>query len=176
MLVTWCLKNQCCKCCQTQLHYMRAHVEHSLSAGVESSHHFKGPGISVLFISGVECSKLFLHTVCLHTPGIHPFTSTGGPIVAVLPLQAVKPPQLEASSSFVIRHQTGAAGSPPLGSRGTVVGVHEGALEVLFDADFIGGGDLQGRCQGRCGVMLPPADLLNLAKPHFSNITGLVMA
>ncbi|KAA6417737.1 MAG: 5 -3 exoribonuclease 1, partial [Trebouxia sp. A1-2] len=63
-------------------------------------------------------------------------------------------------------------GSPPLGSRGTVVGVHEGAVEVLFDADFIGGGDLQGRCQGRCGVMLPPADLLNLAKPHFSNITG----
>jgi len=53
-----------------------------------------------------------------------------------------------------------------------VVGVHEGALEVLFDADFIGGGDLQ----GRCGVMLPPADLLNLARPHFSNITGLVMA
>ncbi|DBA92644.1 TPA: hypothetical protein ACH3X1_002861 [Trebouxia sp. C0004] len=63
-------------------------------------------------------------------------------------------------------------GSPPLGSRGTVVGVHEGAVEVLFDADFIGGGDLQGRCQGRCGIMLPPADLLNLAKPHFSNITG----
>lgn len=51
--------------------------------------------------------------------------------------------------------------------------MHEGALEVLFDAEFIGGGDLQGRCQGRCGIMLPPADLLNLAKPHFSNITGL---
>lgn len=67
---------------------------------------------------------------------------------------------------------SGVAGSPPLGSRGTVVGVHEGAVEVLFDADFIGGGDLQGRCQGRCGVMLPPADLLNLAKPHFSNVTG----
>ena len=64
------------------------------------------------------------------------------------------------------------AGSPPLGSRGTVVGVHEGALEVLFDADFIGGGDLQGRCQGRCGTMLPPADLLNLAKPHFINLQG----
>ena len=45
-------------------------------------------------------------------------------------------------------------------------------MEVLFDADFIGGGDLHGRCQGRCGVMLPPADLLNLAKPHFSNVTG----
>ena len=63
-------------------------------------------------------------------------------------------------------------GSPPLGSRGTVVGVHEGALEVLFDVDFIGGGDLQGRCQGRCGIMLPPADLLNLAKPHFINLQG----
>lgn len=64
------------------------------------------------------------------------------------------------------------AGSPPLGSRGTVVGVHEGALEVLFDVDFIGGGDLQGRCQGRCGIMLAPADLLNLAKPHFINLQG----
>ena len=64
------------------------------------------------------------------------------------------------------------AGSPALGSRGTVVGMHEGALEVLFDSDFVGGGDLQGRCQGRCGLMIAPADLLNLAKPHFSNITG----
>ena len=64
------------------------------------------------------------------------------------------------------------AGSPSFGSRGTVVGIHEGALEILFDGDFIGGGDLQGRCQGRCGIMLLPADLLNLAKPHFSNITG----
>jgi len=97
-------------------------------------------------------------------------------LLAVLPLQATKPPQPDAGLPFVIRQQIRAAGSPPLGSRGTVVGVHEGALEVLFDADFIGGGDLQGRCQERCGVMLPPADLLNLAKPHFSNITGLVMA
>lgn len=64
------------------------------------------------------------------------------------------------------------AGTPTLGSRGTVVGVHEGAVEVLFDADFIGGGDLYGRCRGQCGGMLAPADLLNLAKPHFSNITG----
>ncbi len=97
-------------------------------------------------------------------------------LLTVLPLQASQPLQADISMSFVIRQHICAVGSPPLGSRGTVVGVHEGALEVLFDADFIGGGDLQGRCQGRCGVMLPPADLLNLAKPHFSNITGLVVA
>lgn len=65
------------------------------------------------------------------------------------------------------------AGSPPLGSRGTVVGVHEGALEVMFDHDFIGGNDLQGRCHGRCGTMLPPSHLLNLAKPQFINLQGL---
>ena len=65
-------------------------------------------------------------------------------------------------------------GTPPLGSRGTVVGIHEGAVEVLFDADYIGGGDLHGRCQGQCGGMLPPAHLLNLAKPHFSNLTGVL--
>ena len=71
MFVTNCLKNHCYKCCQTQLQYMRAHVEHTLLAGVESSHHFKGPGRSVLFIIGVECSKLFLHIFCLRMAGIH---------------------------------------------------------------------------------------------------------
>lgn len=50
--------------------------------------------------------------------------------------------------------------------------MHEGALEVLFDQDFIGGGDLQGRCQGHSGVMLPPLYLLNLAKPRFVNLQG----
>ena len=53
-----------------------------------------------------------------------------------------------------------------------MVGVHEGALEVMFDHDFIGGGDLQGRCHGRCGIMLPPSHLLNLAKPQFVNLQG----
>lgn len=37
------------------------------------------------------------------------------------------------------------SGPAPLGARGTVVGVHEGDYEVLFDAEFTGGTDLQGR-------------------------------
>lgn len=40
----------------------------------------------------------------------------------------------------------GRAGPAPLGARGTVVGVHEDDLEVMFDVSFPGGNDLQGRC------------------------------
>ena len=36
-------------------------------------------------------------------------------------------------------------GMPPLGVRGTIVGVHDDACEVLFDAEFNGGSDLYGR-------------------------------
>lgn len=39
----------------------------------------------------------------------------------------------------------GRGGPPPLGALGTVVGVHEEDYEVLFDASFTGGTDLQGR-------------------------------
>ena len=37
------------------------------------------------------------------------------------------------------------SGPAPLGARGTIVGVHEDDYEVLFDAPFMGGSDLQGR-------------------------------
>jgi hypothetical protein len=36
-------------------------------------------------------------------------------------------------------------GTPPLGFRGTIVGVHDDACEVLFDREFPGGTDLFGR-------------------------------
>lgn len=39
----------------------------------------------------------------------------------------------------------GCNGPAPLGARGTVVGVHDDDFEVLFDAPFLGGNDLQGR-------------------------------
>lgn len=39
----------------------------------------------------------------------------------------------------------GGSGPPPLGARGTIVGVHADDFEVLFDAPFSGGTDLQGR-------------------------------
>lgn len=61
----------------------------------------------------------------------------------------------------------GASGTPPFGLRGTVVGVHdEGAFcEILFDQDFIGGSDLNGRCNGQCGAVLPGSVLINLSRP-----------
>ncbi len=82
---------------------MRAPVEHTFSAGVGLLHHSEGPGISVLIIIGVECSKLFLHIFCLRTAGIHISHLRVDLLMAVLPLQAIKPPQSDASISIVIR-------------------------------------------------------------------------
>ncbi|BDA46451.1 5'-3' exoribonuclease 1 [Coccomyxa sp. Obi] len=53
---------------------------------------------------------------------------------------------------------------PPFGLRGTVVGIHEEACEVLFDAEFPGGMDLNGRCRGKCGTILPGDQLFNLSQ------------
>ena len=40
----------------------------------------------------------------------------------------------------------GSARAPPFGAKGTIVGVHpNGAVEAVFDADFVGGTDLNGR-------------------------------
>ena len=39
----------------------------------------------------------------------------------------------------------GSSGGPLFGSRGTVVGIHADDYEVLFDAPFVGGNDLQSR-------------------------------
>lgn len=74
--------------------------------------------------------------------------------------------------SWMLRPVCLCAGAPPFGTRGTVVGVHEGVLEVLFDIDFIGGTSLHGRCKGSCGLMLPPERLLNLSKPHAIAVQG----
>eukprot|EP00891_Asterochloris_glomerata_P000603 jgi/Astpho2/603/Aster-x0943 len=56
--------------------------------------------------------------------------------------------------------------TPTFGARGTVVGVHDDAIEVLCDATFIGGTTLHGRCNGNCGTMLLREHLLNLSKPQ----------
>lgn len=68
----------------------------------------------------------------------------------------------------------GGSGMPPFGLRGTVVAVYtdDGAAEVLFDQEFLGGGDLSGRCMGPRGAMLALADLLNLSKPAAISAVG----
>ena len=66
----------------------------------------------------------------------------------------------------------GSAGAPAFGSRGTVVGIYDEAVEVLFDQEFLGGNDLFGRCSGDCGTLLPPDQLLNLSHPHAVKAEG----
>ena len=65
-----------------------------------------------------------------------------------------------------------ADGGPPFGARGTVVGAHDDALEILLDAPFPGGDDLHGRCDGAQGAVLAPAACLNLSRPHAIAATG----
>ncbi|KAI8112489.1 hypothetical protein M9434_003812 [Picochlorum sp. BPE23] len=60
----------------------------------------------------------------------------------------------------------GATGIPPFGIRGTVIGVHDKFLEVLFDTPFEGGTDLGGRCNGHHGAVVAPFALINLTRPH----------
>ncbi|WIA37566.1 hypothetical protein OEZ86_014473 [Tetradesmus obliquus] len=52
-------------------------------------------------------------------------------------------------------------GSPPFGSRGTVIGVLPNVVEVLMDNDYAGGTTLNGRVRGARGGYLPPEQLLN---------------
>ncbi|KAK9865531.1 hypothetical protein WJX84_008983 [Apatococcus fuscideae] len=65
------------------------------------------------------------------------------------------------------------AGSvPPLGVRGTIVGIYEDACEVLFDTDFTGGTSLNGRCLPGRGLIMSNFQLLNLSKPHAIPASG----
>ncbi|GLI61583.1 hypothetical protein VaNZ11_003999 [Volvox africanus] len=56
-------------------------------------------------------------------------------------------------------------GTPPYGFRGTVIGVYEEACEVLFDEEFGGGSNLNGRVNGKCGAYVPLDLLLCVNKP-----------
>ena len=66
----------------------------------------------------------------------------------------------------------GSAGIPPFGTRGTVVGVHDSFLEVLFDVSFEGGSNLGGRCHGNHGAVVAPKSLVNLSRPHAVSTAG----
>jgi len=73
-----------------------------------------------------------------------------------------------SGGSFVLGDRVVAAGSTgvPFGLRGTIVGVHEQFVEVLFDQEFDGGNDLQGRCLGAHGAVCMPSMLINLSRTH----------
>ncbi|KAI7907128.1 exoribonuclease 1 [Cokeromyces recurvatus] len=71
------------------------------------------------------------------------------------------------------------SGAVPLGNKGTVVGVQEKAVDVIFDTTFMGGstlGDRQifnieslNRCSNFRGATLPYSSLLNISNPSHQN-------
>jgi len=52
-------------------------------------------------------------------------------------------------------------GVPPFGFHGTVIGVYEEALEVMFDSEFVGGGTLNGRVTGKHGAFVQKDMVIN---------------
>jgi hypothetical protein len=61
-------------------------------------------------------------------------------------------------------------GAVPLGAKGTVVGIDEDIIEVLFDIPLVGGTDLDGRCSVFRGKQCSFGGLLNLTdiQPPYS--------
>ncbi|KAL7324031.1 exonuclease II Exo2 [Mucor circinelloides] len=55
------------------------------------------------------------------------------------------------------------SGSVPFGNKGTVVGVKEKVIDVVFDTTFVSGTTLGGRCQDFRGSTLPYSYLINLS-------------
>jgi len=94
---------------------------------------------------------------------------TVAPAMLLPPIDAHGLMAIFSGGSFALADRVVAvssSGIPPFGSRGTVVGVHDNFVEVLFDSPFTGGDDLGGRCTGNHGAVLPHYALLNLSRPH----------
>lgn len=51
----------------------------------------------------------------------------------------------------------------PFGLRGTVVGKTESKVIVMFDEQFLHGGNIYGHCQNYKGAQVDPNNLLNLS-------------
>ena len=61
------------------------------------------------------------------------------------------------------------AGAVPLGFHGTVVGVQETVIDVVFDSTFMGGTNLGDRCSDFRGLSLPFWSVINLSYPSFAH-------
>ncbi|ORX53943.1 hypothetical protein DM01DRAFT_1040328 [Hesseltinella vesiculosa] len=59
------------------------------------------------------------------------------------------------------------SGAVPLDTKGTVVGVLDKQVEVVFDSAIMSGQDLGGRCSEFRGMSLPFHSLINLSVPQF---------
>lgn len=58
------------------------------------------------------------------------------------------------------------SGSVPLSARGVVVGINSSNLDVVFDAPFLAGTTLDGRCGAYKGATVPFLSFLNLSNPQ----------
>lgn len=61
------------------------------------------------------------------------------------------------------------SGSVPIGNKGTVVGVQEKVIDVIFDTTFMSGSNLGGRCSEFRGTTLPYSTLINISNPSHQN-------
>ncbi|KAI8137507.1 XRN 5'-3' exonuclease N-terminus-domain-containing protein [Fennellomyces sp. T-0311] len=64
------------------------------------------------------------------------------------------------------------AGVVPLGFRGTVVGVQETIVDVVFDSTFMGGTNLDGKCSDYRGLSLSYSNVINLTYPSLATPTA----
>lgn len=60
-------------------------------------------------------------------------------------------------------------GNIPMSARGVVVGVNSNSVEVVFDAPFLAGTTLGGRCSAHRGATVSFAQVLNLTQPQFTS-------
>ncbi|KAI8345316.1 XRN 5'-3' exonuclease N-terminus-domain-containing protein [Choanephora cucurbitarum] len=63
------------------------------------------------------------------------------------------------------------SGFVPLGNKGTVVGVQEKIVDVVFDTTFMSGTSLGGRCSEFRGISLPYSNLINTSNPSHKNMS-----
>ncbi|KAH9813633.1 XRN 5'-3' exonuclease N-terminus-domain-containing protein [Melampsora americana] len=61
------------------------------------------------------------------------------------------------------------SGAVPLSAKGTVVGLSDRLIDVVFDAPFIGGTNLSNKCSAYRGASISPASLLNLTSPQYAH-------
>ncbi|CAH7684839.1 XRN 5'-3' exonuclease N-terminus-domain-containing protein [Phakopsora pachyrhizi] len=64
------------------------------------------------------------------------------------------------------------SGTVPISARGTVVGITDKMVEVVFDGPFIGGTSLNNRCTMYRGAIVSPSVILNISSPQYIQSIG----
>ncbi|KAI9203281.1 XRN 5'-3' exonuclease N-terminus-domain-containing protein [Polychytrium aggregatum] len=139
----------------------------------------KQAGVKSLDIAPLDAQSLAKETIMNIEQEIDRIVESTGPIkikyitVKNVPRQAVLKP---AHAKHRLSHQTFGLGdrvvyafdegSVGLGAKGTVVGIDGKTLDILFDAPFMTGQDLDRRCSPGRGLSVHKDCLLNLSNPQ----------